>query len=105
MKGWLIFGAWRKPSVGGVSIGTTPVVLEMVVLRRSEVRGVEPDMVLLKERDSVAPFTFVDARGGSVLATEETDKLDLDNSRGNREQDLLVARPKSLKIWLEGCCP
>lgn len=43
MKGWLIFGAWRKPC-------------------RSEVRGVEPDMMLLKERDSVAPFTFSDAR-------------------------------------------
>lgn len=77
----------------------------MVVLRRSEVRGVEPDMVLLKERDSVAPFTFSDARGGSVLATEETDKLDLENSRGNREQDLLFSRPKTLNIWLEGCCP
>jgi hypothetical protein len=34
----------------------------MVVLRRSEVRGVEADMVLLKERDSVAPFTFSNAR-------------------------------------------
>lgn len=77
----------------------------MVVLRRSEVRGVEADMVLLEKRDSVAPFTFSDARDASVLATGETDKLDLENSRGNRGQYILVSRSKTLKIWLERCCP
>ena len=73
----------------------------MVVLRRSEVRGVEADMVLLEERDSVAPFTFSDVRDGSVVATEKTNKLDLEDSMGNRGQDLLVSRSKTLQRGLE----
>lgn len=77
----------------------------MAVLRRSEVRGVEADMVLLKERDSVAPFTFSNAGGGSVLATDEINKLDLENPRENRRQDPLVPRSKTLKRRLEECCP
>jgi hypothetical protein len=67
----------------------------MAVLRRSEVRGVLADIVLLKERDSFAPFTFSVARG-SVVAADETDKLDLDNWRDKSETKAFWSQDRSL---------
>lgn len=53
MKGWLTFGAWRRPSVDFVSIDAMVGFWGIGILRRSDVRGVDADMMLLG-RDSTA---------------------------------------------------
>lgn len=55
MNGWLTLGACLRPSVGGVSTSPEFVDWMVVDLRRSEVRGVEADIVRLERHDSFAP--------------------------------------------------
>lgn len=63
-----------------------PVGWDVVILRRSEVRGVDADMVLLG-RDSFAPFTISDAGlGGWVLATNQIGDCHLERSSANKNR-------------------